>query len=234
MTYNRLRSIFSNQPHLLSEQHRLSTRLHQILSCSDICLLRKTLYLYSQQKKVQSMRYLLIIVFAFLTACTGKPSFTDKTLDTSQKLNLEEFFNGELVAYGQFQDVLGTVRRSFVVNIKGDWDGETLTLVEDFDYEDGSTEQRIWSLTKTGDDSWTGTAPGVIGMATGIEQDNRFNWQYEIDLPIPAADGTTETLRVTFDDWMWLLSEDRLFNRAYVKRFGLDIGDVSISFEKLR
>jgi hypothetical protein len=180
------------------------------------------------------MRYLLIIAFAFLTACTGKPSFTDKTLDTSQKLNLEEFFNGELVAYGQFQDVLGTVRRSFVVNIKGDWDGETLTLVEDFDYEDGSTEQRIWSLTKTGDDRWTGTAPGVIGMATGIEQDNRFNWQYEIDLPIPAADGTTETLRVTFDDWMWLLSEDRLFNRAYVKRFGLDIGDVSISFEKLK
>ena len=89
------------------------------------------------------MRYLLIIAFAFLTACTGKPSFNDETLDTSLKLNLEEFFDGELVAYGQFQDVLGTVRRSFVVNIKGDWDGETLTLVEDFDYEDGSTEQRI-------------------------------------------------------------------------------------------
>lgn len=108
------------------------------------------------------MRFFIILFFAFLTACTGKPSFDDLTLDTSQKLNLEEFFVGELVAYGQFQDVFGTVRRSFVVNIKGDWDGDTLTLVEGFSYEDGSIEQRIWSLTKTGDDSWTGTAPGVF------------------------------------------------------------------------
>jgi hypothetical protein len=179
------------------------------------------------------MRVLIICAVALLTACTGKPSFDDATL-SDNKLNLEEFFDGELIAYGQFQDVLGTVRRSFVVEIKGEWDGEVLTLTEDFDYEDGSTEQRVWSLVKSGPDSWTGTAPGVIGNAIGQEQDNRFNWQYEIDLPIPAVDGTRETMRVTFDEWMWLQADDRLFNRAYVKRYGFDIGDVSISFEKLR
>lgn len=37
----------------------------------------------------------------------------------------------------------------------------------------------------------------------------------------------------TFDDWMWLMSEDRLLNRAYMKRFGVDVGDVTINFEKL-
>ena len=179
------------------------------------------------------MRILLIAAFAILAACTGKPSFEDNTL-SKQKLNLEEFFDGDFVAYGQFQDILGTVRRSFVVDLKGEWDGERLRLVEDFVYEDGATEQRIWTLRKTGPDSWEGTAPGVIGVATGEEQDNRFNWRYEIDLPVPAADGTNETVRVTFDDWMWLLSEDRLLNRAYVKRYGVDIGDVIISFEKLR
>ena len=177
------------------------------------------------------MRILITLAFLALAACTGKPSFDDPSL-SDRKLNLEEFFDGELVAYGQFQDVLGTVRRSFVVDIKGDWDGERLRLVEDFVYEDGSTEQRIWTLTKTGPDSWTGTAPGVIGRATGQEKDNRFNWVYEIDLPVPSADGTSETLRVTFDDWMWLLSEDRLLNLAYVKRYGFDIGVVTISFEK--
>jgi hypothetical protein len=179
------------------------------------------------------MRTLLIAAVALLAACTGKPSFEDETL-SKQKLDLEEFFDGEFVAYGQFQDVLGTVRRSFVVDVKGDWDGERLRLVEDFVYEDGSTEQRIWTLRKTGPDSWEGTAPGVIGVATGEEQDNRFNWRYEIDLPVPTADGSNETVRVTFDDWMWLLSDDRLLNRAYVKRYGVDIGDVIISFEKLR
>ena len=178
------------------------------------------------------MRLILAATLMFLAACTGKPSFDDPAL-SDRKLNLEEFFDGELVAYGQFQDILGTVRRNFVVEINGDWDGERLRLVEDFVYEDGSTEQRIWTLVKTGEDSWTGTAPGVIGEATGVENGDRFNWVYEIDLPIPSADGETETMRVSFDDWMWLLADDRLLNLAYVKRYGLDIGTVTISFEKL-
>ena len=124
------------------------------------------------------------------------------------------------------------MRRSFTVKITGDWNGKRLRLVEDFVYKDKSTEQRVWTLVKTGSQTWQGTAPGVIGVATGVEDGNRFNWKYTIDLPVPSADGTTKTLRVTFDDWMWLLSDDRLFNRAYLKRFGVNIGEVSIRFEK--
>lgn len=172
------------------------------------------------------MRLIAVAAVLFLAACTGKPSFNDAPLSDRQ-LNLEEFFEGELIAYGQFQDIFGTVRRRFEVQIDGTWDGETLRLVEDFVYEDGSTEQRIWTLTKTGAQTWEGTAPGVIGTATGVEKGDTFNWGYTIDLPVP--DGT---LRVTFDDWMWLLSDDRLLNIAYMKRFGVDIGQVVITFEK--
>ena len=161
-----------------------------------------------------------------LAGCTGKPALEDEKLST-RNLNLEEFFEGRTVAYGQFQDIFGTVRRRFEVEINGTWDGKTLTLVEDFVYEDGSTEQRVWTLLKTGADTWRGTAPGVIGEAFGEERGDAFNWRYTIDLPVP--DGT---LRVTFDDWMWLLTEDRLLNRAYMKRFGVDIGEVIITFEK--
>lgn len=170
---------------------------------------------------------------AALGACTGKPSLNDASLST-RDLDIETFFDGELVAYGQFQDILGTVRRQFTVGIKGDWDGTRLRLVEDFVYEDGSTEQRIWTLVKTGPETWKGTAPGVIGEATGVEKGDRFNWKYIIDLPVPVANGPAETVRVTFDDWIWLQSDDRAFNRAYMKRLGVDIGDVSITFEKLR
>ncbi|WP_431298444.1 DUF3833 domain-containing protein [Tabrizicola sp. BL-A-41-H6] len=178
------------------------------------------------------MRILALVTITVLAACTGKPSFNDPAL-SERKLNLEEFFDGTLVAKGQFQDVFGTVRRRFDVTIKGDWNGERLRLVEDFVYEDGSTEQRIWTLVKTGDDTWRGTAPGVVGEATGREDGDRFNWRYTIDLPVPSTDGSGDTVRVTFDDWMWLLSDDRVLNRAYMQRFGVDAGDVTISFEKL-
>lgn len=177
------------------------------------------------------MRALAVLSLLALTACVGRPSLEDASLST-RELELEEFFDGTLTAHGQFQDVLGTVRRQFVVTIKGDWDGERLKLVEDFVYEDGSTEQRVWSLRKTGEETWEGTAPGVIGVAKGVEKGDRFNWQYTIDLPVPAADGSARTVRVSFDDWMWQLSDDRLFNRAYMRRAGITLGDVSIYFEK--
>ena len=176
-------------------------------------------------------RYIFALAVLGLAACTGKPNAGDDLL-SDRKLDLETFFVGTSVARGQFQDVFGTVRRRFDVEITGTFDGQTLKLVEDFVNEDGATEQRVWTLEKTGEDSWQGTAPGVEGIATGLERGDTFNWRYTIDLPVPSADGTVETVKVTFDDWMWLLSDDRLLNRAYVKRFGVDIGDVIIIFEK--
>jgi hypothetical protein len=82
-----------------------------------------------------------------LAACAGRPSLDGEPLSDRQ-LNLEDFFDGDLVAHGQFQDILGNVSRRFTVEIDGTWDGETLRLVEDFVYEDGSTEQRVWTLRK--------------------------------------------------------------------------------------
>ena len=181
------------------------------------------------------MRPAAILALALLVAC-GRPSLDDPNLSTRQ-LDLERYFDGRTTAYGQFQDRFGTVRRRFEVAIDGTWDGETLTLVEDFAYDDGTTERRVWTLRKTGPDrpgqTWEGTAPGVIGVATGEERGDAFNWRYTIDLPVPGdAPGTTETLRVTFDDWMWLLPDGKLLNRAYMDRFGVEIGEVVIFFER--
>jgi len=41
------------------------------------------------------------------------------------------------------------------------------------------------------------------------------------------------TLRVSFDDWMWLMDDGRLLNRAYMDKYGVEIGQVIIFFEKL-
>lgn len=184
------------------------------------------------------MRLILIAATLLLAGCVGKPSFQDPAL-SDRELNLEEFFDGTLQAQGQFQDLFGQVRRRFDVTIRGDWDGQRLRLVEDFVYEDGSTEQRVWTLVKTGpvtaSQTWEGTAPGVIGKATGREDGDRFNWRYTIDLPIPSADaapGEVRTTRVSFDDWMWLMSDRRVLNRAYMQKAGIDVGDVVIWFEK--
>ncbi len=172
------------------------------------------------------MRWMILVAALALAGCAGRPGPTDELL-SDRALNLEEFFDGPVTAHGQFQDAFGTVRRRFVVEIDSTWDGRTLTLDENFVYEDGSTENRLWTLQKTGDQTWQGTAPGVIGVASGTERGDTFNWRYRIDLPVPEG-----TLRVDFDDWMWLLTDDRLLNIAYMRRAGVTIGQVVIFFER--
>jgi len=171
-------------------------------------------------------KFAALALIPILAACTGKPALDEASLG-GPKLDLEEYFEGRVIAHGQFQDLFGTVSRRFVVDMNGEWDGKTLTLTEDFTYSDGYEEQRIWTLTKTGEDTWSGTADGVIGEALGTEKDDTFNWKYRIDLPLP--DGS---VKVSFDDWMWRLDDKRVMNRAYMKKFGLDVGEVIIFFEK--
>lgn len=168
--------------------------------------------------------FFLILILA---GCSGRPDLADTKL-SPRAFDLEAFFDGHVVGYGQFQDRFGTVRRRFKVDVTGTWDGQTLTLDERFAYADGTTEQRVWTLEKTGSEMWQGSAPGVLGVASGEERGDAFNWRYRIDLPVP--DGT---LRVRFDDWMWQVSETRVLNRAYMDKLGVEIGEVIIWFEKL-
>jgi hypothetical protein len=176
--------------------------------------------------EVRNPAYLLLALFLPLAACSGGPSLDDFE-SSKPELELQRFLDGRLTAHGIFQDRFGEVRRSFVVEIEGEWDGEALTLVEDFTYEDGSTEQRIWSLTQTGPESWRGSAEGVVGEATGEERGNAFNWRYTIDLKTPDGE-----LRASFDDWLWQMDDRVMINRAYVTKYGVEIGQLSIFFRR--
>ena len=143
-------------------------------------------------------------------------------------LVLEDYFDGRLRAWGLFQDRFGTVRRQFTVDIVGDVEGDTLTLTEDFRYDDGETERRVWTLRCVGKDRYVGTADGVVGEATGRVAGNAFNWRYVFDLPY--GDGT---IRVRFDDWMFLQDDGVLLNKAIVTKWGIEVGTAFITFRRV-
>ena len=65
------------------------------------------------------IRFLQILILSiFLAGCAFKPSIDDAKL-SDKTFELEEFFDGQVKAYGQFQDILGNVSRRFVVDIDG-------------------------------------------------------------------------------------------------------------------
>lgn len=169
---------------------------------------------------------LALMATALLAGCTGM-----KVSDfegNEPKFVLEDFFQGRTEASGIFYDRFGDIRRQFTVDIQGTVDGDTLTLIEDFDYDDGEQERRVWTLTRTGETTYEGTAPGVVGVAKGEIAGNAFHWQYTFDLKMKDR-----TLRVHFDDWMFLQPNGVVINRAEVTKWGIGLGTAIISFTRV-
>ena len=38
---------------------------------------------------------------------------------------------------------------------------------------------------------------------------------------------------MTFEDWIWAVDDQRIFNRSYIKKFGLVFAEVTIFMEKM-
>jgi hypothetical protein len=167
----------------------------------------------------------LLLLLATLTGCnTMKP---EQFANAEPKLRVEEFFLGKTRGWGIFEDRFANLRRQFVVDIDGSWQGDVFVMEEHFRYSDGETEERVWRITKDGADGYKGRAGDVIGEAKGIVSGNALNWRYEMDLKV--GDGTW---RVSFDDWMFLQPDGVLMNRARVSKWGIAVGEATLVFQR--
>ncbi len=160
-----------------------------------------------------------------LGGCAG-PTPADYAAETPV-LDLKTYFNGDLVAHGLFTDRTGKVVRRFVVQMTGTWNGNQGVLDERFTYSDGKTERRVWRLTDEGGGRWSGRADDVVGVAQGVAAGNTLNWRYTLSLPV---DG--KVYDVQFDDWMYLMDERVMLNKAVMSKFGVRLGEVTLSFYK--
>ena len=146
------------------------------------------------------------------------------------ELKLFDFFSGKTYAWGQFQDRSGKVIRRFTVDITGTvtpQEQPLLTLDERFIYDDGEKQQRVWKITETSPNNFTGLADDVVGDAFGQSAGNALNWRYVLDLPYQDS-----TIQVNFDDWMFLHTHNTMMNVAKVTKWGFTVGEVTLFFSK--
>ena len=142
-------------------------------------------------------------------------------------LDLQQYFNGTLDAYGVFTDRSGAVVKRFTVLMLCSWNGDDGVLDEDFTYADGTKQKRIWRLKKLPDGRYTGRADDVVGEAQGQVRGNTFYWTYTLNLPVDGRN-----IEVQFDDWMYLMTDKVMLNKATMSKFGVRLGEVTLSFTK--
>ena len=160
-----------------------------------------------------------------LAGCAG-PSVNDYASD-KPALDLQAYFNGVVDAWGIFTDRNGKVVKRFTVEMHCHWQDGQGVLDEDFVYSDGTQEKRVWTLTHLGEGRYQGTAGDVVGLASGQVQGNAFHWQYTLALPVNGM-----VLHVQMDDWMYLMNDRVMLNKARMSKLGLHLGDVTLSFTR--
>jgi hypothetical protein len=171
------------------------------------------------------LNFIVASAIATLTGCASQD--IAQYAAERPSLDLATFFNGKVTAHGMFQNRSGQVVRRFTVEMEGRWEGNQGILDEHFSYSDGKKERRIWRLTKHADGRYSGTADDVVGTAQGQTSGNAFQWAYTLKLPV---DGSVYEMQ--FDDWMYLLDDRVMLNRATMSKFGVRLGEVTLSFQK--
>lgn len=167
----------------------------------------------------------LISTIALVTGCS---SISVKEYKNEKPvLQLESYLNGNIDAYGFFQDRSGKIVKRFKVVMKATWKNGVGTLDEDFIYSDGTKSKRVWTIKNLGNNKYSGTAADVVGEAKGETAGNAFQWKYTLDLPV---DG--KNYHVQFDDWMYLMDDNIMLNKSKMYKFGIYLGEVTLTFIK--
>ncbi|MGU3522250.1 DUF3833 domain-containing protein [Enterobacteriaceae bacterium C23F] len=173
------------------------------------------------------MRRIVTACLALMMLLSGCSTEITDYRQQQPALDIFHYFNGQTEAWGMVQNRQGKQLRRFHVVINGTVVGDTLTLAEQFRYDDGEKQQRVWHIRRTSPGRYEGTAGDIQGVAKGQSAGNALHWQYSMNV---KADGKTWLL--DFDDWMYLQDGEHLFNKTEMKKFGFTVGVVTLFFSK--
>ena len=169
--------------------------------------------------------FLLFAATTFSLALFCGPNSPASARETFQ---LEDFFVGKTVGRGYFESEIAGVRRDFTVHVRGTFEDDILTLVEDFVYDDGERDRAVWKFRKTADDRYVGVRTDIVGTAPVRVTSDGVRFTYVLD--VRNQEGETQRLR--FSDVLYKQPDGTVYNRARVKKFGFPVGKVEVVFKR--
>ncbi len=180
------------------------------------------------KKKLLFFLAILVVSFTiykvYLNNENMKPEYYK---NTEPEIKIEEYFEGEVKAWGILQDRKGKVTRSFEANMNGKFENNILTLEEDFYWKDGEKQKRIWKIEKIDENNYIGTASDVVGKARGVSYGKAFKFEYNLMVPFKGR-----SIKIRFDDWIFKQDDKVAINRATLSKFGFKVGELTVLFQK--
>jgi len=170
----------------------------------------------------------LIISLFLITSCSNNSAMKPEDFkDKEPRLIIEDYFLGNVKAWGVLQNRFGKVTRQFSADLNGSWDGKQLVLKEKFNWDDGEIQNREWVINKINENNYEGTAGDVVGKAIGYSYGPAFKFEYVLLVPVKGRE-----MKITFDDWIFKQDDKVAINRATMTKFGIKVAELTVVFVK--
>ena len=168
-------------------------------------------------------RLSIVLFLSLISGCTS-PNYSQM----GPKIELRELFTGELHAIGLVQNRSGAILQRFKANLTGTWSDDGVgTLFETFEYANGDTSTRTWVFTPNDKGGYVGKANDTLGDANIVVVGPTINLTYQMDIEVDGA-----SYRVSFDDWLYAIDNERVINRSTITKFGFRVAEVTLIIER--
>lgn len=171
---------------------------------------------------MQRRTLLLGLAALSLAGCAATPAPPDQA---GPPITLVSAFEGRTTGRGHFRVWLTGDERRFTALLNGTVTGpesaRVLTVVEDFQYDDGQQDRLTWVFRETGPGRWTGKREDTVGEATVVEEDGQIRLSYTADFKSPSG-----VNRLGFQDILYARPDGTIVNDAVVTRAGIAVASV--------
>jgi hypothetical protein len=183
----------------------------------------------TSRRGLPSGRWIVAALLALLLAAAGCAGLRPESFAQAQpRFEPEKFFTGSCRSWGVIEDRSGRPRSRFRTEMMGRWENGELVITQDFTFEDGRRQQRVWHLRRIDEHHYQATANDTVGISEGLAFGNVFHWEYTL-----ALNPRNVLTHVRFKLWMYLQPDgETMINRVVITKLGVTLAETTEYFHR--
>ena len=140
----------------------------------------------------------------------------------------EKFFEGPTRSWGVIESRSGKPQSRFRTEMMGRREGDVLVITQDFTFEDGHKQQRVFRVRRVDEHRYEATANDMVGVSRGLAYGNTFHWEYTI-----ALSPRNPLTHIRFKLWMYLQADgETMINRVTISKLGVILAETTEHFHR--